>query len=118
MGPARRFDDYRQFWAFYVAEHRKPATRRLHFVGTTLLLLCLALAWILGAPWLLLAGPVVAYGPAWIGHYFIEGNRPATFAYPVRGLVADFHMYGLMWLGRMDSEINRVDATDGEIGPG
>ena len=108
MRPGHRFADYRQFWTFYVGEHRRPSTRRLHFAGTSLLLLGLALAWILASPWFLLAAPIAAYGPAWIGHFLIEGNRPATFRYPVRSLIADFHMYGLMWLGRMDSEVSRL----------
>jgi hypothetical protein len=110
MAPANRIARYRQFWAFYVGEHRRPATRWLHFAGTTALLLLVALAIALGEPWLLLACPPAAYGPAWIGHVLIEGNLPATFRYPLRSLIADFHMYGLMWLGRMDAEVDRLSA--------
>jgi hypothetical protein len=115
MASDHRFVGYREFWSFYVGEHRRPATRWLHFVGTTMFLLCLVLAAILGEPWLLLLGPLLAYGPAWIGHFFIERNRPATFRHPLRSLIADFHMYGLMWLGRMEAEIARLD---GRAAPG
>jgi hypothetical protein len=108
MAPARRFTGYRQFWAFYVGEHRRPATRWLHFAGTTFAIMLVALAIALSQPWLLLACPVAAYGPAWIGHMAVEGNLPATFRYPLRSLIADFHMYGLMWLGRMDAEVDRL----------
>lgn len=111
--PAREFANYRQFWAFYVSEHRRPATRRLHFVGTTLLLAAAALAIALPEPWLLLVCPVTAYGPAWLGHFLIEGNRPATFRHPIRSLVADLHMYGLMWLGRMSHEVQRLTPPRG-----
>jgi hypothetical protein len=110
MAPVRRFAGYRQFWTFYVGEHRQSATRWLHFAGTTALLLTVLLALAFDQPWLLLACPPAAYGPAWIGHILIEGNLPATFRYPLRSLIADFHMYGLMWLGRMDAEVDRLRA--------
>ncbi len=59
-----------------------------------------------------LTSPVVAYGLAWIGHVLVEKNTPATFRHPLRSLVADFHMYGLMWAGRMDAEARRLAALD------
>ena len=88
-----------EFWPYYVAEHRNATNRKLHFAGTTFGLLCLG-----GAardPRLLLVGLIGAYGLAWIGHFFFEKNRPATFKHPLLSLRADFKMYGLMWRGRM-----------------
>ncbi len=104
--------NYREFWRFYVGEHRKPLTRRLHFAGTSGALLCVLAAIVGGLPWLLLAAPVIAYGLAWTGHALVENNTPATFRHPLRSLVADFHMYGLMWAGRMDAELRRLAALD------
>jgi len=58
-------------------------------------------------PYLLLIAPVTGYGFAWFSHYFIEKNRPATFIYPVWSLIADFKMFALMFIGKMDAEADR-----------
>lgn len=102
------FTGLEEFWPFYISQHLKPGTRRLHFVGTTigLLLFSSALSW--RQPWLLAGALVGSYGLAWIGHFFIERNAPATFKYPLLSFRADFRMYRLMWLGRMESEIGRL----------
>ena len=105
---------YREFWPFYVNQHLKPGTRLLHFAGTTAVIVCVIAAIVRREWWLLLLGPVVAYGPAWIAHLFVERNRPATFTHPLWSLVGDFHMYGLMWTGRMEQEIRRLRAGDAE----
>ena len=99
-----------EFWPFYVSQHLKPWTRRLHFAGTTLGLAALAAACGRRDPWLLPCALFVSYGSAWIGHFFIERNAPATFQYPVLSFRADFRMYRLMWLGRMESEIGRLQS--------
>jgi hypothetical protein len=103
---------YREFWPFYVSQHRQPATRALHFLGTSAAILCIVVAAASQVWWLLLAAPIAAYGLAWVGHFFVERNKPATFTYPLWSLVGDFHMYGLMWLGRMDAEINKQKAGE------
>lgn len=99
---------YKAFWHSYVAEHRSPLNRRLHFVGTGLALACLLTASMLGSPWPLLGAPLFGYAFAWGGHFFVEKNRPATFAHPIWSLLADFQMFGLMCLGRMDREVRRM----------
>ena len=88
-----RYRSFREFYPFYLSEHAHPTCRRLHFVGTTLVIACLIAAlvtrhasWLLGA---LLAG----YGFAWIGHYFFEHNRPATFKYPLYSFIGDWAMF-------------------------
>ena len=37
--------------------------------------------------------PVLGYGFAWVGHFFFEHNRPATFQYPVYSLLGDWVMF-------------------------
>ena len=108
---------YREFWPFYISQHLKPGTRLLHFIGTTAVIACVIGAVVWGEWWLLLLGPVVAYGPAWIGHFFVECNKPATFTYPLWSLIGDFHMYGLMWAGRMEREIRRLRSGDAGQSP-
>ena len=103
---------YREFWPFYVSQHLQPGTRLLHFAGTSAVILCVVAAIVWREWWLLLLGPVVAYGPAWIAHLFVERNRPATFTHPLWSLIGDFHMYGLMWVGGMEREIRRLRGSD------
>jgi hypothetical protein len=103
---AERYRSYEEFWPFYVAQHRNPANRGLHFIGTTLVLACALLA--IWTPWFLAAAPVAGYGFAWVGHFFFEQNRPATFTYPVWSLRGDFRMYRLMLFGRVRPELERA----------
>ena len=105
---SRTIESFEEFWPYYVAQHRHPVNRGLHFVGTTLVLACLCLA-VLSSPLWLVVMPVTGYGLAWIGHFAFERNRPATFTYPLWSLRGDFRMYRLLWLGRMSPEIRRAD---------
>jgi hypothetical protein len=93
------------FWPFYVSQHLNPVNRRLHFYGTLLGLALGAAALAARSPWLAGAGLAAAYGLAWIGHFFHEKNRPATFAHPLLSLRADFRMFWLTLRGEMDTEI-------------
>jgi hypothetical protein len=103
-----QFDNFAQFWPFYVNQHRQPATRAWHFAGTTTALL--ALAGIAAARrWLWLpAVPLCGYALAWFSHVAIEGNRPATFGHPLWSLAADFKMWWLIATGRMGREVRAI----------
>ena len=114
MSSPGRIASFAEFWPFYVGEHSKAGTRALHFLGTTLVLAWIAAALIFGHPVYLLWALLSGYGFAWIGHFLIENNRPATFTYPVWSLMGDFKMYGLMWRGKMAGEAARL----GVGGPG
>lgn len=105
--PESRFQTFAEFWPYYVREHSVPACRALHFVGSTLALAALALA-ILHNPWWFAAVPLIGYGFAWIGHFAIEKNRPATFQYPLWSLAADWKMWALMLTGRMAAEVAKA----------
>jgi hypothetical protein len=108
VGSGSRLDTSEAFWRHYVNQHRDPLTRRLHFAGTLLAILSLAGAILWQSVWLALAVPVVAYGFAWVSHVAVERNSPATFRHPLRSLVSDLRMFGLMCLGRMDDEVKRI----------
>ena len=87
---AERIPSFREFWPFYVGEHSHPTNRKLHFVGTTLFLATMLAALVTLRWWLFVLMPVSGYSFAWIGHFLVEKNRPATFQYPVWSLMADF----------------------------
>jgi hypothetical protein len=99
---------FADFWPFYLREHSRPGTRALHFAGTTLSLGFLVAGIVAGRSRLFLAALVAGYGLAWIGHFFVERNRPATFRHPWWSLAGDFKMYGLMWRGRLAGELARI----------
>ncbi len=103
---------YRQFWPIYVGVHTKRATRVIHFAGTSAAIVCLLLALLTLNAWWLLAVPIAGYGGAWFSHAFVERNKPATFTHPLWSLIADFHMYWLIWQGRMDAEVARILGGD------
>lgn len=106
-----RIATYSQFWSYYLREHAKPATRAWHFLGTTLTILCLAGAVVLKDPWLLVAAIVLGYGPAWLGHFTSEHNRPATFRYPLWSLYSDFRMFAVWLGGGLPRELERAGVT-------
>lgn len=101
-----RLVSFEAFWPYYVAQHRDPVNRALHFLGTSLAIATLAAAATL-SPWWGVAVPIAGYGPAWIGHFFFELNKPATLRYPLWSLRGDLRMYALLWRDRMDPEIER-----------
>jgi len=95
------FASFREFYPFYLGEHADRTCRRLHFAGSTLALVCLALAVVRAGPWWLLAGLFCGYGFAWIGHFFFEKNRPATFKHPFYSFTGDWMMYVDILRGRI-----------------
>ena len=101
----RQYRSFAEFWPFYLREHSKPRTRALHYAGTTLVIAIGVFA-LLSGRWLwLLAIPLAGYGFAWVAHFAVEKNRPATFTYPLWSLAADFKMWWLWLTGRLDKEL-------------
>lgn len=99
------FQNYSEFWPFYLREHGKPATRVLHYCGSIASIVVLVWAVATQNWWWLLAVPVFGYGPAWIGHFFVEKNKPASFKAPLWSLVSDYRMCGLFLTGRLGAEL-------------
>jgi hypothetical protein len=98
---AATYASFREFYPFYLSEHADRTCRRLHFAGSTLVLVVLVVAcatrqWML--LWLL---PLLGYGFAWIGHFFFEHNKPATFRYPFYSFAGDWVMYWQIVTGRI-----------------
>ena len=88
-----RFASFREFYPFYLEEHSNRTSRRLHFIGSCGVLALLAKAIASGNAWWALAALFCGYGFAWVGHFFFEKNRPATFKYPLWSLMGDWRMF-------------------------
>jgi hypothetical protein len=101
----QRFRTLEEFWPYYVREHSAAGTRRLHFIGNTNLLVWLVVALLRWNLWIVLWAVVSSYALAWIGHFFVERNIPATFRYPLKAALCDMIMYYKMWRGEMDAEV-------------
>lgn len=99
---SRRFNSFREFYPYYLSEHRNPTCRRLHVVGSGLIVvLILTVLFGLLSPWWLLAAPLLGYGFAWVGHFAFEKNRPATFSHPLWSLMGDWVMFKDVLTGRI-----------------
>ena len=107
---ARVFDAHRARFEAELGEHSLKATRVLHFVGTTSAAAMLGAAIATRNPKLVPLALVAGYGPAWISHFFIQKNRPATFKYPLWSLLADFKMWTMIASGTMDAEVEKAMA--------
>ncbi|MDN5864856.1 MAG: DUF962 domain-containing protein [Gammaproteobacteria bacterium] len=101
MSAAKAYRTLGEFYPFYLSEHGRGITRRLHFAGSTLAIALVVAAIATRIWWLCAVALVQAYAFAWIGHYFFEHNRPATFQYPVLSFLGDWRMWWEMLSGRM-----------------
>ena len=99
----RRFTSFAEFWPYYLSEHSKPITRVLHYVGTLIAVVLLVILIAIGRWWLFPLVFLPGYACAWIGHFFFERNRPATFSYPLWSFMGDWKMLALMLRGKLQN---------------
>ena len=99
----QKFQTFSEFWPYYLGEHSKPVTRVLHVVGSLAGIALLIALIAFGKWWLFPLAFLPGYGLAWIGHFFIEKNRPATFIHPLWSFMGDWKMLALMLTGRLKS---------------
>ncbi|HEY6264640.1 MAG TPA: DUF962 domain-containing protein [Candidatus Acidoferrum sp.] len=102
---------FENFWPEYVRAHSQPGTRAIHLAGTLAGWVLLILAVALRHWWWILAALVVSYALAWISHFLVEHNRPATFEHPLWSWWADQRMVALMLTGKMGEEVRRCAAA-------
>ncbi|QYJ87278.1 DUF962 domain-containing protein [Shewanella mesophila] len=96
----KRFQNFWEFYPFYLSQHQEPMCRYLHYVGSLLVISVLILFCVTQDFWLLLLMPILGYGCAWLGHFCFEHNQPATFQYPLYSFIGDWLMFA-QWLGAM-----------------
>ncbi|MEO2268252.1 DUF962 domain-containing protein [Pseudoalteromonas pernae] len=87
------FSSFKEFYPYYLQEHKNKVCRRLHVIGSFIVLGILGYALATGQFALLWLMPVAGYGFAWVGHFFFEKNKPATFTYPLYSFIGDWVMF-------------------------
>ncbi|MCY7294649.1 DUF962 domain-containing protein [Alteromonas sp. a30] len=99
--PGKKYSSFAEFYPFYLSEHANLTCRRLHFVGSCLVLCVLAWALLTQSWSVLILLPIIGYGFAWVGHFFFEKNRPATFTYPLYSFIGDWVMFKDILIGKI-----------------
>jgi len=96
----KKYTTLKEFYPYYLTEHLNATCRILHFIGTSIVLI--VFLWSLSTQtwWLLWLIPIIGYGFAWVGHFFFEKNKPATFQYPLYSLASDFIMFKDILIGK------------------
>lgn len=92
---------FREFYPVYLADHANRVSRRLHFTGTSLSVVFVALTFTTGNGWWFAVGLAQAYALAWVGHFFFERNLPATFRHPLWSFAGDWRMWWDVLKGRI-----------------
>jgi len=108
MASEKKYKNFRSFYPYYLTEHSDLTNRTLHFIGTAGLLVILVAAIVLQKWWMLVLIPVCGYGFAWVGHFFIEKNKPATFTYPLYSLGSDFVMFWHILTGQIGKKLEEA----------
>ena len=99
--PTKKYKTFKSFYPFYLSQHQNLVCRRLHFIGSSLIIFMLVYI-LLSSAWILLwTLPLLGYGFAWLGHFFFEKNKPATFTYPWYSLLGDWVMYKDILTGKV-----------------
>ena len=111
MPTGDRITRYSDFWPYYLQQHSEPRTRAIHYLGTGLAFLSVLALIVTHNPWFVPAALVAGYAPAWIGHFFIEKNRPATFTYPLWSLFSDFRMAWDWLSGNLPKELEKAGVS-------
>ena len=108
MATEKKYNTLWSLYPYYLTEHGDSTNRALHFIGTAGLLAILVVAIVLQKWWMLALIPVCGYGFAWVGHFFIEKNKPATFTYPLYSLGSDFVMFWHMITGQIGKKLEEA----------
>jgi hypothetical protein len=109
----RKYTTFWDFYPYYLTEHSLPVNRTLHFIGTGIVIALFLIGLFTWHPILFVFIPIAGYGFAWVGHFFLEKNRPATFTYPLWSLGSDFVMFWHILTGQIGSKLEEAHKTIG-----
>ncbi|WP_166422701.1 DUF962 domain-containing protein [Paraglaciecola sp. 20A4] len=98
---SHKYQRFADFYPYYLSEHQDNVCRRLHFIGSSLIIMLIIYAVMNSQLALLWFIPVLGYGFAWVGHFFFEHNKPATFTYPFYSFLGDWVMFKDMLTGKI-----------------
>jgi hypothetical protein len=101
MSEEQSYATFADFYPFYLSEHANRVSRRLHFAGSSIALALLVAALVTQAWWLLAVAIVQGYAFAWVGHFFFEHNKPATFKYPGFSFLGDWRLWWEIVTGKI-----------------
>ncbi len=98
---AVRYQRFSEFYPYYLSEHSNLTCRRLHFIGSTLAIALVIAAIVTQQWWLVAVAFVQGYGFAWVGHFFYEHNKPASFKQPWFSYRGDWKMWWQTLTGKI-----------------
>ncbi len=101
MTQQQRYKNFAEFYPFYLNEHLNRTSRRLHFTGTSIAVALVCTALLTQHWWLVAVALVQAYAFAWVGHFFFEHNKPATFQYPAFSFMGDWRLWWEILTGKI-----------------
>ena len=101
----KKYTTFWEFYPYYLTEHSLPINRTLHFIGTGLVISLLIAGIVTGRGLYFILMPIAGYGFAWVGHFFLERNKPATFTYPLYSLGSDFVMFWDILTGQIGKKV-------------
>jgi hypothetical protein len=105
---AERSSSFAEFWLHYLHGHAHAGTRGLHYLGTAIAGIGILVGLLTLNPWLAFFGILGAYSLAWLGHFFIEHNRPCVFQHPLWSFLGDMRMLRLWIVGRLNAQLRRA----------
>ena len=89
----KRYTNFKDFYPYYLSEHSHKTTKLLHFIGTSISLYFLFNFFRTFDFVYIILSLLSGYGFAWVSHFFIEKNKPATFKYPFYCFFGDHLMF-------------------------
>ncbi len=101
MNEPKTYRTLNEFYPYYLSEHSNRTCRWLHFAGTSIAVVLLITALATQLWWLIAVAVVQGYALAWVGHFFFEHNRPATFKYPGFSFLGDWRLWWEMLTGKV-----------------